>query len=77
MSPPAGFRGLGRRFGRGLVTEAMSQFLDGIGERLYLRLEPPQALLDPCSLGIGFRFRRLIHGQDAAQGAVPPHVAGA
>jgi hypothetical protein len=72
MSPPAGFRGLGRRFGPGLVTETMSQFLDRIGERLYLRLEPLQALLDPCSLGIFFRSRRLVHGQECCPACARP-----
>jgi hypothetical protein len=40
------------RLSRWPVAEAAGQLVDGIRERLYLRLKTPQAFLDTCSLGI-------------------------
>lgn len=75
VSPPSGLCGVGERvLSCWPIAEAAREFVDGIGERLYLQLKLPQALLVPCQLGIAFRSTRSAHVDRLCPAALAPHV---
>jgi hypothetical protein len=71
VSPSSSLRGLPEWLSsRRPVAEAVGQLLDGMTDRSYLRLKPPQAFLGPCSLGTALRSLGPLMFKDPARQAL-------
>jgi hypothetical protein len=77
VSPSSGLRGMPERLSsRWPVAEAAGQFVDGITERFYLRLKPPQSFLAPRLLGIALRSAGPVHVEGFCPAGRVPHADG-